>query len=137
MSLGQEMWDENGEQETNSCKDCAYCFVIFNNSSFHCHTLYIPGTSLSSSISHLNGLLGPPPASFSCLQSPVFFTSFLFRMQLLFSGFLIRSQNLYFPFCSTCIQLLPNFLLYCCFYHLVLIIFTNIIMMLYQRINIH
>lgn len=44
------MWNENGEQKTHSCKDCAYCFVILNNSSFHSHTLYIPGTSALSAI---------------------------------------------------------------------------------------
>lgn len=43
------MLDENGEQEKQNYKDCAAsCLLILNNSSFHCHTPYIPGTSLSS-----------------------------------------------------------------------------------------
>lgn len=86
------MWNENGEQEKHNYKDCTCCCLILSNSSFHCHTPYKPGTSPSLSISHLNGLV-PPPASFCCLYSPIFFPSILFRTQLLFSGFLIRSQN--------------------------------------------
>lgn len=136
------MWDGDGEQEKHNYKDCtSSCFLILNNSSFHCHiSVHTRHFSLlSSSISHLNSFL-VTTTSFCCLYSSIFFPSFLSRTLSCFSqgSSLDLKTFKYSPFCSTCIQLLsPLFFCIAVFHHLVFIIFTNIITMIHQRIYIH